>query len=301
MKSLTALIKREYLEHRGAFLYAPAVILVLLTVIMLSGIGLGRFHSNGFDTAARIGVVSGAKGFEFGFLALSALWMAYLVIALFFYFADAFSADARNNAMLFWKSMPQSDFKILASKMLAGVTIFPALILGALILSGVVVFIGVVIMLVTVPGITTSSPAAFLASAGNILAFDLGYLVLALLWYAPFFAWVGLLSTLFRRWSIPLAFLIPGLVGLAENLLFRNIFAAPNAGFVLDYLRHRLNFSVGRDDIWATMVQDGTFNAGTVFGRFIAEVDWSQLVGGVAVAFVLVYIASEYRRRFVAT
>jgi ABC-2 type transport system permease protein len=296
MKSLTALIKREYLEHRGAFLYAPAVIVTILAVIVLSGIGIGRFNSY-----ARVGIISGAKGFEFGFLALSALWMAYLLLALFFYFADAFSADGRNNAMLFWKSMPQSDFKILASKMLAGFTVFPALILAALALSGVVVFIGVVIMLVTVPGITTSDPAAFLASALNMLAFDVGYLVLALLWYAPFFAWVGLLSTLFRRWSIPLAFLIPGLVGLAENLLFRNVLAAPDAGFVLHYLRERLNFGFGRDDIWVAIVQDGTFNAVSLFVQLLGEVDWAQLGGGVAVAFVLVYAASEYRRRFVAT
>ena len=296
MKSLTALIKREYLEHRGAFLYAPAVIVAVLAVILLSGVGLGRF-----DTPAKIGVLSGAKGFEFGFLGLSALWMAYLLIALFFYFADAFSADARNNAMLFWKSMPQSDFKILASKMLAGVTIFPALIVGALILSGVVVFIAVVVVLVTSPGLTTSDPAAFMASAFNILGFDLGYLALALLWYAPFFAWVGLLSTLFRRWSIPLAFLIPGLVGLAENLLFRNLLAAPDAGYVLDYLRDRMDFSLARDDIMAALVGDGTFNAAGLYGRLFAQLDWSQLVGGVAVAFVLVYLASEYRRRFVAT
>jgi len=296
MKSLTALIKREYLEHRGAFLYAPAVILLILALIMLSGIGIGRFEAQ-----ARVGIISGAKGFEFGFLAMSALWMVYLLLALFFYFADAFSADARNNAMLFWKSMPQSDFRILASKMLAGFSIFPALIFAALVLSGVIVFVGVVIMLVTVPGFTVSDPSAFFASALNILAFDLGYLVLALLWYAPFFAWVGLLSTLFRRWSIPLAFLIPGLVGLAENVLFRNFFADRDGGFVLDYLRNRLNFEVGREAIWTTIVQDSTFNAGALYSRFLAQVDWPQLGGGIAVAFVLVYLASEYRRRFVAT
>jgi ABC-2 type transport system permease protein len=296
MKSLSALIKREYLEHRGAFLYAPAVIVAILALIVLSGVGFGRF-----ETVARVGVISGAKGFELGFLALSGLWLAYLLIALFFYYADAFSADARNNAMLFWKSMPQSDFKILASKMLAGLTIFPALILVALALSGVVVFIGVVIMLVTNPGITTSDPAAFLASAANMLAFDIGYLALALLWYAPFFAWVGLLSTLFRRWSIPLAFLIPSLVGLAENLLFRNLLAAPDAGYVLDYLRQRFNFGFGGEDIWVSVVRDGTFDAGAMFARLVTQLDWPQLVGGIGVAFVLVYLASEYRRRFVAT
>lgn len=296
MTALTALIKREYLEHRGAFLYAPAALVTLLALILLSGVGFGRF-----DVYAKVGVMSGAKGFEFGFLALSAMWMFYLLVALFFYFADAFSADARNNAMLFWKSMPQSDFKILASKMLAGLTIFPALILGALILSGVVVFIAVVIMLATVPGLTTSDPAAFLAAAVNLVGFDLGYLVLALLWYSPFFAWVGLLSTLFRRWSIPLAFLIPGLVGLAENLLFRNVLAAPDAGFVLGYLRQRMNFALGRDDIMAALAGDGPFNAASFYARLLAAVDWGQLVGGLGVAFVLVYLASEYRRRFVAT
>lgn len=296
MTALTALIKREYLEHRGAFLYAPAALVTLLALILLSGVGFGRF-----DVYAKVGVMSGAKGFEFGFLALSAMWMFYLLVALFFYFADAFSADSRNNAMLFWKSMPQSDFKILASKMLAGLTIFPALILGALILSGVVVFIAVVIMLATVPGLTTSDPAAFLAAAVNLVGFDLGYLVLALLWYSPFFAWVGLLSTLFRRWSIPLAFLIPGLVGLAENLLFRNVLAAPDAGFVLGYLRQRMNFALGRDDIMAALAGDAPFNAADLYARLLAAVDWGQLVGGLGVAFVLVYLASEYRRRFVAT
>ena len=301
MKALTALIKREYLEHRGAFLYAPAVLVLILAVIVFSGIGLGRFHPQGWDDDGSVGVVSGAKGFEFGFIGLSVMWMFYLLVALFFYFANAFSADARNNSMLFWKSMPQSDFKILASKMLAGFTVFPALILAALALSSVVIFIAVVIMLVTVPGLIASDPAAFLASGINVLLFDIGYLVLALLWYSPFFAWVGMLSTLFRRWSIPLAFLIPGLVGLAENLMFRNVFSAPDAGFVLHYLRNRMNFALGREDVVAALIKDGPFDALGLYGRLLAQVDWGQLVGGVAVAFVLVYIASEYRRRFVAT
>ncbi len=82
---------------------------------MLAGGTFGRFA-----TFQKVGIVTGGKGFEFGFLALSALWMVYLMATLFFYFADAFSADSRNNAMLFWKSMPQSDFKILASKLTAG-------------------------------------------------------------------------------------------------------------------------------------------------------------------------------------
>ena len=62
-------------------------------------------------------------------------------------------------------------------------------------------------------------------------------------------------------------------------------------------------FSYAHPLFWApyTLVGDGSFNAGQLYARLLAQVDWGQLVGGVAVAFVLVHLASEYRRRFVAT
>ena len=294
MKSMVALVRREFLEHRGAFFYAPGIILALMTIVMLSGVTFGRY-----EAMQKVGAITGAKGFEFGFLALSGLWMFYLLVALFFYFADAFSADNRNNSMLFWKSMPQSDFKMLASKMTAGLTLFPALIFAAAMLSGLVVFIGTLIMVVTVPGFELPSPMSYLGTALNVATFDLGYLVLALLWYAPFFAWVGLLSTLFRRWSIPLAFLIPGLVGLAENLLLRD--TGPEAGYFLSYLRQRADFSVDRDLLTGAVFRPEPFDAVGTLSRFAGTVDWTQLGGGLIVAALLVYAASEYRRRNVAT
>lgn len=293
MKSLLALIRREFLEHRGAFFYAPAMILGLLALVMLAGGTFGRFA-----TFQKVGIVTGGKGFEFGFLALSALWMVYLMATLFFYFADAFSADSRNNAMLFWKSMPQSDFKILASKLTAGLTLFPGLIFLSAMLSGLIVFVGTLLMVFTVPGFQLSDPIVYAVTAINVAAFDLGYLVLALLWYAPFFAWVGLLSTLFRRWSIPLAFLIPGLIGLAENLLLRDM--GPQAGYFLTYLHERSDFSIDEGIFRDAVLRPEPFDASLVLGRFAATIDWPQLVGGLIVAALFVYIASEARRRVIA-
>jgi len=293
MTSLTALIRREYLEHRGAFLYAPALLLGALALVVFSGISFGRF-----DVYQKLGVVTGVKGFEFGVIALSGLWFFYLMAALFFYFADAFSADSRNNAMLFWKSMPQSDFKILASKMTAGLTLFPALIFGALIVSALIVYIGTLIMVFTVPGFSMSDPSVYATTALGIAGFDLGYLVLALCWYAPFLAWVGLLSTLFRRWSIPLAFLIPGLVGLAENLLFRG--EGPDGGYVLSFLRWRTKFGIEDGVFGDSLFRAEPFDAMLVLTRFVATIDWPQLVGGLIVAALFVYIASEVRRRAAA-
>jgi ABC-2 type transport system permease protein len=296
MKSYLALIKREFLEHRAAFLYAPAAILSILALMLLSGISVGRFAA-----ASDFGIVSGAKAFEFGFLILSALWFVYLLATLFFYFADAFSADTRNNSMLFWKSMPQSDFKMLASKMLAGTTLFPGLIFLALLLSAVIVFIGVVLVILFTSGLVFSTPMAFLSSAANVVYFDLVYLVLALLWYAPFFAWVGLLSTLFRRWSIPLSFLIPGLAMLGENLITVRSFNGPPGGYIISYLKQRIDFSISERDLAAALFTNDAFDAGYVLSHFVAGIDWVQLVGGLGVALLFVYLASEYRRRYVST
>lgn len=291
MKSLTALIHREYLEHRGAFLFAPALILGVLTAIMLSGVAFGRFQ-----VEEKFDLIPVLKVFEFGFLAVSGLWFLYLMAALFFYYADAFSADRRNNAMLFWKSMPVSDFKILSSKLLAGLSLFPALIFGAMLVSGLLVFAGIVFSALML-GQTVPSLAAFIGSAAQVAGFSLVFIPLALLWYAPFFAWVGLLSTLFRRWSIPLAFLIPGLAGLAENLLFNG--SGPEHGYLLGYLHDRLQFGIERMDLDESMIL-APLDAAAMLTRLLATIDWTQFAGGLVVAALLVYVASEYRRRFVA-
>ena len=143
------------------------------------------------------------------------------------------------------------------------------------------------------------SPLAFLSSAGQILLLGAVYVVLALLWYAPFFAWVGLLSTLFRRWSIPLAFLIPALVSLAENLLFTG--SGPDGGYIATYLHNRFSFGDRNSDAALAIFTEAQINAPDVITRFLATVDWPQLAGGVIVAALLVWLASEYRRRNVAT
>src|SRR6202012_4487377 len=87
---------------------------------------------------AETGPSLGYRIFDTGYFAIAILWGGYLFVALFFYFADAFNADRRNNQMFFWKSMPQSDFRILMSKLTAGLTILPLLVFGALLLTGLI-------------------------------------------------------------------------------------------------------------------------------------------------------------------
>lgn len=293
MKALTALIHREFLEHRGAFLYAPLVILGVFTLVMVSAIGFDKVGPRGFPMT-----VTSIKLFETAYLFTSALWFAYLLITLFFYFADAFSADRRNNAMLFWKSMPVSDFKVLGSKMLAGGTIFPALIVGAIV-AGMLIATGfATIATLKLPLPALPDPGALLSAGAQVLLFDLGFILLGLLWYGPFFAWVGLLSTLVGRWSIPLAFLIPAVMGLFEAIIFN--LDGPRHGYVLNYLRSRVQM-VHPDGLFqAQLLSPKPFDAVSHLATVLAGIDWTQMIGGLAVATLLVWLASEYRRRFIA-
>lgn len=293
MRSIAALIHREYLEHRGAFLYAPAVLLVLFTFAMVSALVM-----HGGDLPYRFATSTALRFYEAAFVALGGLWFLYLMAALFFYYADAFNADRRNNAMLFWKSMPLSDFKVLASKMLAGMTLFPVLIFAMLIVTGLVLYGLVGLAAVVRPQQAMPGILDVLSSSLQIAGYGIVHLALAMLWYAPFFAWVGALSTLVGRWSIPVAFLIPGIAILAERLFLRD-FAADS--IILNYLRGRTKFGPEPTDVWVDIFAAQRIDASRMIADLVASIDWVQMGGGLIVAAVLVYLASEYRRRVLAT
>jgi ABC-2 type transport system permease protein len=290
MRTIAALIKREYLEHRGAFLYAPAIILALLTVVLAFATSFDRIRGKVINFGGA------TKLFEFGFLAMVAMWLVYLMAALFFYFADAFNADRRNNAMLFWKSMPVSDFTVLGSKMLAGATIFPALVLVAAAINAVLVVIFGYVAVLRVGFLGNPELASVLAAAGQVALFAVPAMLLTLVWYAPFFAWVGMLSTLVGRWSIPLAFLIPGVIGIFEKLILRG--EGPERGYFLTWLGNRMEMVAGRTVIEPELVREGGFSGLSALSRLLAQIDWTQMAAGLAVAVIFVAAAAEYRRRY---
>jgi ABC-2 type transport system permease protein len=292
LKSWTALINREYLEHRMSFVYFPVGILVLLALSAASAL---IFNRGPIDIPLDAGTPSMLKLFELGYLILAALWLAYLSIALFFYFGDSFSADRRNNAMFFWKSMPVSDLKILASKFLAGVLLFPLILFAVTLVSGLLHFLIINVAPFIVPGLLIPDAATLLISFANVSLFVIVHVALSLLWFAPFLAWVGGLSAVFGRWSLVLSFLIPGLVVVVENIVaFGHI---PRGGYVWSYLSQRFEFGLHESDYMAIVVRMGGFSGPQFIGRLWRSVDWVDMGTGLVFAALVVWLASEYRRR----
>jgi len=291
LKSWRALLVREYLEHRMAFLYFPLGILGLLTLSAASGFAVNRVHFiQNFDFGRTL------KLFELGYIVLIALWIAYLGIALFFYFGDAFSADRRNNAMLFWKSMPVSDLKMVASKFLAGVAMFPLLVFAIAMVSGIVFYIALLGAGLVLPGFVPPTPVDAMVSFLNVTAFGVVYLLLAMLWYAPFMAWVGALSTVFGRWSLPLAFVVPGVLAVIENMVFFGQ-GGPRGGYVWQYLSSRFHFGLSEAELGFLVAAPIGFDVRTYVWLLFRDIDWIAMGEGLVFTAIMLWLASQYRRR----
>lgn len=293
MKAFTALVHRELIEHRGAFLLGPLLLVAVLFGATILAFTVGRVDAR-FSGA--MFTVAPLRIYEMGFLGFGVGWSLYLMATLFFYAADGFAADKRNNAMLFWKSMPVGDFKVLLSKLTAAITLLPGTVYAVALLSGVLLY-GVAYVTMLING--TGSVAALGGIAMVYLNVALAILVsfaVGLLWYLPYIALVGGLATAIGRWAIPVALVLPTIVATLEWVTLGGLH--PFTTRTWDYLGYRSSFPPiehGYLDAWFTGTEP--FNALAYATDLLNRVDWTQVGIGVVFSLAMIYLGSEYRRR----
>jgi ABC-2 type transport system permease protein len=149
MNTFPTLLKREFWEHKGGFLWAPLVasgaFLTLTMMLIISAEAVGRkagIQINGIDLGAII-ERSGAEGLKHlgmglnvGFL-LAASWpFVVLAFVVFFYCLSSLFDERRDRSVLFWKSLPISDRDTVLSKVVSALVMAPALAAITGILSG---------------------------------------------------------------------------------------------------------------------------------------------------------------------
>lgn len=292
MKAFFALMHREFIEHRGAFFLAPLVL-----VVIVFGLTLLAFSVDRLDTrfSGQLLTVVPTWVFEAGFAGLAAAWLAYLGFVLFFYCADGFAADKRNNAMLFWKSMPVSDFRILLSKLGAALTILPGSIFAIALLSILLMF-GVAYVTIMIAGLGSAS--LFGNIVGIYLQMALVFLVVlvcGLLWYLPYMALVGAMGSAVGRWAIPLALLLPTIVSALEWVTLGGLH--PFSTRTWAYLEYRSQMPVSVAHLDRVFEGEEKFDAALFITDFLQKFDWLQVGIGAVFALLVLYVASEYRRR----
>ncbi len=292
MKAFFALVHREFIEHRGAFFLAPLVLVAIVFALTLLAFSVDRLDTR---FSGQLLTVVPNWVFEAGFAGLAAAWLAYLGFVLFFYCADGFAADKRNNAMLFWKSMPVSDFKVLLSKLTAALTILPGSIFVIALVSILLMF-GVAYVTTMIAGLGSATLLGSISVIyGQMALVFVVVMVCGLLWYLPYIALVGAMGSVVGRWAIPLALLLPTIVSALEWVTLGG--AHPFDTHTYAYLEYRSQMPVSVTHLDRVWEGQEAFNATLFITDFLQKFDWLQVGIGAVFAFAILYLAAEYRRR----
>lgn len=231
MNRYLTLLKREYWEHRDAFLWAPVTVAATLLLMSLIGMGVATWHANRtFDGEIRIvrplqkllseippdEMAKLGLGYEAG---LGGFWMAMqflLYCSLFFYLLGALYDDRRDRSILFWKSLPVSDTETVLSKVAVAAIGAPLLAWATTVVLHLM-FLGLLGLFVLGHGLSPTDlvwgPAEPLALAAKMLAI----VPVNALWAMPAIGWLLLVSAFARSKPFLWAVALPVAIGVAIN------------------------------------------------------------------------------------
>ena len=228
MNHLKMLLKREFWEHRGGFLWAPVWTAGFFLVVTLMGWIWAEFIASGkFNGSVHIGVplkqlMQKIPPEEMGKLgmgldiSLAGFWMVIQVVlffVLFFYLIGALYDDRKDRSVLFWKSLPVSDLQTVLSKVLTAAFVAPLI---AFVVT-VAMNIGFLLLLSLVAGFHGVNPLEVVWGPAEPLDLWAKMLVMVpvnALWALPAIGWLLLASSFARSKPFVWAVLVPVMIGV---------------------------------------------------------------------------------------
>jgi ABC-2 type transport system permease protein len=229
MNHLPLLLKREYWEHRGGFLWAPVWItgsILILTVLGMLAAEVFRSHVQmqaGFSLDMLRANIDAHDMAEAG-RALDVVQLMFggfasigLFFVTFFYLLGALYDDRRDRSALFWKSLPISDLETVASKALTALLVIPLFTL-VVATAAYVVFLVLATAWAGVHGLN-ALPAVLAAHPIGIALRILALLPLSALWALPAVGWLLFWSAFSRSKPFLWAVLVPAIALVANGWL----------------------------------------------------------------------------------
>ncbi len=217
MNRAYTLVRRELWEHRGPFVFLPAVLFGLVALGCLIGgiavgFGLTAIHPSGH--ANPVGII------QLGLVISMAFFTVYAIMLLF-YLSHTLQQDRQDKSVLFWRSLPVTDGATVAAKVaMAG--LLGTFLLWIAVVAAHLIALFALASLASARGANGfsvfSSPVALFGSWG-LIAWS--FFVQAL-WWLPYFGWLLLVSAATRRLALLWAILPPIIVGLFELIVFRS-------------------------------------------------------------------------------
>ncbi|WP_440221990.1 hypothetical protein ACQQ2N_12940 [Dokdonella sp. MW10] len=226
MKTFGWLVRREYWEHRGGFLWTPVwvggvmLILTLLGIISAEVIGarlnvqVGVPWNSIADRLTAGDIAQAGIGLDVAYLAVAMVLCIPLFFVLFFYLLGALYDDRRDRSVLFWKSLPVTDMSTVLSKVAAAVLLAPlvAFVVASIAYLGLLVIVCVWALLHGInplPAIGASHPIGLFWRMLLTIPVDA-------LWALPTVGWLLFWSAFARSKPFLWAVLVPVLAYVAN-------------------------------------------------------------------------------------
>lgn len=223
-----ALIKRELWEHRSLYL-TPAVIALLMSL----GTITGQATFSAFDQAVDLALLGGGNlGDNERATAITAIMSGvsvFFVIGMWFltifYSLDALYTERKDRSILFWRSIPCTDFETVLSKILTALFVIPLLTFGFVVVTHLIVLV-ISSIWISFQGadaghmIWSSAPLL-----DNWLA-TLVFLIAVPLWSSPFIGWFLFISAFTKRGPFMMAVLPLLILPMLEKILFGSTIVA---------------------------------------------------------------------------
>jgi len=229
------LLRREFWEHKGGFLWAPLVaggISLLLTIMAIvvgevvarRAIASGKLQVddvmvNGLDIGKLTSTMDAKQLHDFGngidiSLLMASSWpFIVLAFVVFFYCLGALYDERKDRSVLFWKSLPVSDSETVLSKAASALLVAPVLAVAA----GLATMLGFLLVVSVVIALHGGNPLSLAWGAGSPFAMAgslLASVPVYALWALPTAGWLLLCSAWARSKPFLWAIMIPVFSGI---------------------------------------------------------------------------------------
>ena len=210
-------VRRELWEYRSLYiapLIVAGVILLATTFSTFAGIWEPVLRLNPAQPFDKL-----AEPYNFAALLL----MGTTLVVAIFYCLDALHGERRDRSILFWKSLPVSDWTAVLSK--ASIPLFVLPIITFAITLGTQLMMLVVGTLVL--SVSSGNPGMLWRNLPFVqMAVMLFYHLLAVhgLWYAPFYGWLLLVSGWAKRAAFLWALIPLAAIAIVERIVFHSAY-----------------------------------------------------------------------------
>ena len=138
--------------------------------------------------------------------AVSSMFVLAMWVLTIFYSLDSLYAERKDRSILFWRSLPTTDFETVLSKLLVAVLVIPLVTFAAVLLTHLIV--GIILSIWV--GVRGANAWHLIWQAAPLLdnwSVTLLFILALPLWLSPFIGWFLLVSAYTRRSPFLLAFL----------------------------------------------------------------------------------------------